>query len=53
MDQRQLDYEDSRLIVDGTVDALFNVIDDIINPLYMCEIFEGALSISDCILFMN
>ena len=48
-EQRQLDYEDSRLEFDGSVNALFDVVDDIIHPSYMSDIFEGAYTISECI----
>jgi hypothetical protein len=49
MDQRQLDYDDRRLDMNGSVDALLDVINDIIKPSYMSDIFEGAETISDCI----
>ena len=48
-EQRQLDYEDNRLYIDNSIDALFDVVNDIINPNYMSDIFEGAYTISECI----
>ncbi len=39
--------------MDSSVDALLNVIKDIINPSYMSDIFEGAETISDCIKQMS
>jgi hypothetical protein len=35
--------------MNGSVDALLDVINDIIKPSYMSDIFEGAETISDCI----
>lgn len=38
-EQRQLDYEDKRLIINGTVDALIEVLNDIVDPYYMSDVF--------------
>lgn len=51
-EQRQLDYEDERLIINGTVDALMEVLNDIVDPYYMSEVFEGAETMNDCIQYM-
>jgi hypothetical protein len=53
MDQRFLDYDDRRLDMNGSVDALLDVITDITNPSYMSDIFEGAETINDCIQQMS
>ncbi len=38
-EQRQLDYDDQRLINNGTVDALIDVLNDIVDPIYMSLVF--------------
>ena len=48
-EQRQLDYEDSRLEFDHSVNNLFDVVNDIIHPSYMSDIFDEAYTISECI----
>ncbi len=49
MEQRQLDYNDLRLDQNENVDNLLNVLNDIIHPAYMNDIFiGGAENLSDC-----
>ncbi len=49
MEQRQLDYYDQRLDQNENVDNLLNVLNDIIHPAYMNDIFfNGPENLSDC-----